>query len=232
VTVDFLPFLVTARVAASSTVLVVVIGLPLARWLTLLSKKGAATRRTVATLETLLVLPLVLPPTTLGYFLLVILGRRSPIGAFFESIGHPLVFDFPGAVIASAVAAFPLFFEPARAAFESVDPHVEDAVRLLGASERFVFLRVALPLAGRGLLAGGVLAFARAVGDFGTTLMVAGSIPGRTQTVAIAIYEAVQAGEEASALQSAFFVSLFALTALFGARMLRGSRVFPGSRAR
>lgn len=213
-----LPFVTTFRIAFLASALVCITGLPLARFLSCAGKRGA---RWVPALESVLLLPLVLPPTTLGYFLLVLLGRRSPLGAFFARLGIPLVFSVTGAVIAAAVAAFPLFFEPAKAAFDAVDPSFEQAARLLGASERFVFLRIALPLASRGVLAGLVLAFARAVGDFGTTLMVAGAIPGRTETVAIAIYEAVQAGEERPALLMAFFVSLFSLSALAAARWAR-----------
>lgn len=222
---ELAPFVVTARVAFASTALVVCFGLPLARALSRLERRGERARRVVALLETLFLLPLVLPPSTLGYFLLVLLGKRSPIGAFFAALGIPLVFNVAGAVVAAAFASFPLFFEPAKGAFDDVDPAIEDAARLLGAPERFVFSSIALPLASRGVLAGLVLAFARAVGDFGTTLMVAGSIPGRTQTVSLAIYEAVQAGEERSALALSLFVSLFALAALAGARLARRRRV-------
>lgn len=217
---DLAPYGVTARVAGLATVLVVLLGLPAARGLVLLSRRGGAAARAGAVLETLVLLPLVLPPTTLGYFLLVALGRRGPVGELLARLGHPLVFSLGGAVIAAACAALPLFVEPARAAFASVDPQVEDAARLLGAPERFVFLRVALPLAAPGIAAGAVLAFARAVGDFGTTLMVAGSIPGSTETVAISIWEAVQAGEERRALFLAVSVALFSATALAGARVL------------
>jgi len=218
------PFLVTARVALASTVLVVLAGLPLARGLSLAARRSARARRAVAALETLFLVPLVLPPSTLGYFLLVALGRRSPLGALADSLGVPLVFSVTGAVIAAAFASFPLFFEPAKGAFDAVDPRLEDAARLLGAGEGFVLARIALPLASRGLLAGLVLAFARAVGDFGTTLMVAGSIPGKTRTVSLAIYEAVQAGEERRALLLSVSVSAFALAALAGARFARARR--------
>ena len=218
---DLLPFAVTARVALAATALVTLLGLPLARGLSLWARHGTGARRAVAVLDTLFLLPLVLPPTTLGYFLLVLLGRRSPLGAFLTDLGIPLVFTAAGAVVASAVSAFPLFYEPVKAAFDSIDTSVEDAARLLGAPERFVLFRISLPLASRGLLAGIALAFARAVGDFGTTLMVAGSIPGHTQTVALAIYEAVQAGEDRRALMLAASVAVFSLAALAGARLVR-----------
>lgn len=148
-------------------------------------------------LDSMLTLPMVMPPTVLGYYLLVLLGRRGAIGAWLQdSFGINLIFTWQGAVIAAAVVAFPLVFKPARAAFESIDERVENAARVLGVSETALFFRVTLPLAWRGILAGVLLAFARALGEFGATLMVAGSIPGRTQTLSIAVYEAVQAGQD------------------------------------
>lgn len=148
-------------------------------------------------LDSLLTLPMVLPPTVLGYYLLVLLGQRGPVGAWLHAhFGVTLIFSWQGAVIAAAIVAFPLVFKPARAAFEAVDGQLEGAARVLGVSEAGVFFRVTLPLARRGILAGALLAFARALGEFGATLMVAGSIPGQTQTLSIAIYEAVQAGQD------------------------------------
>ncbi|HTN29917.1 MAG TPA: molybdate ABC transporter permease subunit, partial [Pseudomonas sp.] len=151
-------------------------------------------------LDTLLTLPMVMPPTVLGYYLLVLLGRRSTFGAWLhDSFGINLIFTWQGAVIAASVVAFPLVFKPARAAFEAVDGQLEQAARVLGVSEMGVFFRVTLPLAWRGIMAGVLLAFARALGEFGATLMVAGSIPGKTQTLSIAVYEAVQAGQDDTA---------------------------------
>ncbi|MGH8854660.1 MAG: molybdate ABC transporter permease subunit, partial [Telluria sp.] len=133
----------------------------------------------------------------LGYYLLVLLGRNGPVGAWLEAaFGIRLIFTWQGAVIAAAIVTFPLVFKPARAAFEGIDGRLEDAARVLGISEIALFFRVTLPLAWRGILAGALLAFARALGEFGATLMVAGSIPGRTQTLSIAVYEAVQAGQD------------------------------------
>lgn len=148
-------------------------------------------------LDTLLTLPMVMPPTVLGYYLLVLVGRRSWFGAWLQNnFGFSLIFTWQGAVIASSIVAFPLVFKPARAAFEAVDGQLEQAARVLGISELAIFFRVTLPLAWRGILAGVLLAFARALGEFGATLMVAGSIPGKTQTLSIAVYEAVQAGQD------------------------------------
>jgi molybdate transport system permease protein len=148
-------------------------------------------------LDAVMTLPMVLPPTVLGYYLLVLVGRRGVIGGWLDSeFGITLVFTWQGAVLAAAVVAFPLVYKASRAAFEGVDPEYQQAARVLGKSEWHVFWRVTLPLAWRGILAGAMLAFARALGEFGATLMVAGSLPGRTQTLSIAVYEAVQAGND------------------------------------
>ncbi|HWX00213.1 molybdate ABC transporter permease subunit [Collimonas sp.] len=149
--------------------------------------------------DAVLTLPLVLPPTVLGYYLLVLLGRRGVFGAWLEKWGIELVFTWQGAVIAATIVAFPLVLKSARAAFENVDAQLENAARVLGVSEAGVFFRVTLPLASKGIIAGVLLAFARALGEFGATLMIAGNLPGRTQTLSVAIYEAVQAGDDQTA---------------------------------
>lgn len=150
-------------------------------------------------IDSILTLPLVLPPTVLGYYLLVLLGKRGVFGAWLSKMGIELVFTWQGAVIASTIVAFPLVLKSARAAFENVDKQLENAARVLGVSEAGVFFRVSLPLAARGIAAGVLLAFARALGEFGATLMIAGNLPGRTQTLSVAIYEAVQAGDDSTA---------------------------------
>ena len=148
-------------------------------------------------LDALLTLPVVLPPTVLGYYLLVLLGRRGPIGSWLETyFGINLIFTWQGAVIAASIVAFPLVYKSARTAFEGVSRSYEDASRVLVKNEVQVFFLVTFPLAMRGILAGSMLAFARALGEFGATLMVAGSLPGKTQTLSIAVYEAVQAGND------------------------------------
>jgi molybdate transport system permease protein len=189
----WIPLLLSLKVAGWATALNLVFGvaagLALSRW-------RSAARDVV---DSLLTLPLVLPPTVLGYYLLVVLGRRGTIGGWLDSIGIQLVFTWQGAVIASMVVAFPLVLKSARAAFESVDPQLERAARTLGVSEVAIFFRVTLPLATRGILAGTLLAFARALGEFGATLMVAGNLPGRTQTLSVAVYAAVQAGDDSTA---------------------------------
>ncbi len=177
-------------------------------------------------LDTLLTLPMVMPPTVLGYYLLVLTGRRSWLGAWlYDNFGINMIFTWQGAVIAAAIVAFPLVFKPARAAFEAVDGQLEQAARVLGIGEIGIFFRVTLPLAWRGILAGVLLAFARALGEFGATLMVAGSIPGKTQTLSIAVYEAVQAGQDGVANTLVLITSAVCIVVLLAAGRLAPGRI-------
>lgn len=177
-------------------------------------------------LDTLLTLPMVMPPTVLGYYLLVLMGRHSWLGSWLqEHFGISLIFTWQGAVIAAAMVAFPLVFKPARAAFEAVDGQLEQAARVLGISEMAIFFRVTLPLAWRGILASVLLAFARALGEFGATLMVAGSIPGKTQTLSIAVYEAVQAGQDEVANTLVLMTSAVCIVVLLVAGRLAPGRI-------
>ncbi|MCX8749158.1 molybdate ABC transporter permease subunit [Snodgrassella sp. B3088] len=175
-------------------------------------------------LDTLLTLPMVMPPTVLGYYLLVLLGKNGFIGQFLQQyLNINLIFTWQGAVVAATVVSFPLVFKPARAAFDSLDPQLEQAGRVLGISNVGVFLRITLPLAWRGILAGVLLAFARSMGEFGATLMVAGSIPGQTQTLSIAVYEAVQAGDDQLANTLVLIISVVCiLILLLTSRLLSG----------
>jgi len=183
-------------------------------------------------LDALLTLPMVLPPTVLGYYLLVIIGRRGWLGGWLhDTLGISLIFTWQGAVIAASIVAFPLVFKPARAAFESIDPQLEQAARVLGLRAGQVFVRVTLPLAWRGILAGLLLAFARALGEFGATLMVAGSIPGETQTLSLAVYDAVQAGQDDLANRLVLITSLVCVAVLLVAgRLLPGYGIARGER--
>ena len=186
-----IPLLLTLKVAGWATLLASLFGVAIAFAIARLRFPGREI------LDAVMTLPMVMPPTVLGYYLLVLVGRRGVIGEWLnDTLGISLIFTWQGAVIAAAVVAFPLVYKAARAAFEGVERQFEQAARVLGKSEFEVFLRVTLPLAWRGILAGSMLAFARAMGEFGATLMVAGSIPGRTQTLSIAVYEAVQAGKD------------------------------------
>lgn len=193
-----------------ATVFGVGIGYILSRWRSPLSDG----------LDAVLTLPLVLPPTVIGYYLLVLLGRRGWLGQWLSQWNIELVFTWQGAVVAATLVSFPLVLQAARAAFESLDLTLADAARLLGVSGIALFLRVSLPLALRGILAGVLLAFARALGEFGATLMVAGSIPGRTQTLSIAIYEAVQIGDDALAQALVLVTACLCIAVLWVARAL------------
>jgi molybdate transport system permease protein len=175
-------------------------------------------------LDAVLTLPMVMPPTVLGYYLLVLIGSHSALGSWLiQHFGIRLIFTWQGAVIAALLVSFPLVFKAARAAFETIDPQLEDAARTLGIHEVAIFFRVSLPLAWRGILAGLLLSFARALGEFGATLMVAGSIPGRTQTLSIAVYEAVQAGQDDAAN---FLVAVTSIVCI--AVLLSAGRLMPG----
>ena len=183
------------RVAVLATLANAVVGVPLAWALARRRFRGRAL------VDLLVTLPLVLPPTVTGYYLIVLLGRRGWLGApIYAATGWTLAFTWYAAVVAATVMALPLLVRTARAAIESVEVDLEKAARTLGRSEWRVALEVTLPLARNGILAGLVLAFARALGEFGATLMLAGNIPGRTTTVPLAIYTAVQTGEETTAL--------------------------------
>lgn len=171
-------------------------------------------------LDTLLTLPMVMPPTVLGYYLLVLLGKQGALGAWLQGFGINLIFTWQAAVLAAAVVTFPLVFKPARAAFENLNAQYEQAARVLGIGELALFFRVTLPLAWRGIMAGLLLAFARALGEFGATLMVAGSIPGKTQTLSIAVYEAVQAGNDQLANYLVVVISIVCITLLISATKL------------
>ena len=216
-----MPLLLSLKVAGTATLIALALGTAAGFALA----RGRFPGRD--TLDALLLLPMVLPPTVLGYYLLVALGRGSPFGAWLESaLGVRLIFTWQGAAIAAAVVAFPLVFKGARAAFESIDPTLEKAGRALGLSAPVIALRITLPLAWRAIVAGGMLAFARALGEFGATLMVAGSIPGRTQTLSLAIYEAVQAGDDARANLMVIVASVTCVLLLVvAARLVRRGHV-------
>jgi len=174
-------------------------------------------------LDALITAPMVLPPTVLGYYLLTLIGRDSWLGQSWESLtGSPLVFTKTAAILAATIAAFPFVVKSARAAMEDVDPRLIGAASTLGASPLKVFLTIVLPLSRNGVLAGLTLGFARALGDFGVTLMVAGNIPGLTQTGSLAIYDAVSANREAEAGGMVAVMTAFAVLALYaGTKLMR-----------
>lgn len=182
-------------------------------------------------LDSMLSLPMVMPPTVLGYYLLVLLGKKSGLGRFlYETFGIQLIFTWQAATIAAAIVAIPLVYKPARAAFESVNPQFEQAAQTMGLSSWAIFCRISFPLAWRGILGGLLLGFARAFGEFGATLMVAGSIAGQTQTLSIAIYEAVQAGDDALANSMVLIASIVCIGVLLLAnRLASGHTVRPAT---
>lgn len=210
----WVPLALSLKVALWATAINLVLGVAVAFGL---SRWRSPAREVV---DSILTLPLVLPPTVLGYYLLVLLGRRGVFGHWLDRLGIELVFTWQGAVIASTLVAFPLVQKAARAAFEAVDPQLESAARVLGLREAGVFFRVSLPLAARGITAGALLAFARALGEFGATLMIAGNLPGRTQTLSVAIYAAVQAGDDRSAAIMVAVTSITCVVALLLAAWL------------
>lgn len=203
------------RVAAAATLLVTLVGIPAGY---LLGRRRFPGREL---LDAAVTLPLVLPPTVVGYYLILLLGRNGLIGAPLHSLtGWNVMFTWQAAVIASFVVALPFMVKTSRAAVEAVDRTLIEASLTLGHSEAWTTIRVTLPLAGRGIAAGAVLAFARALGEFGATLMLAGNIPGRTSTMPLEIYGAVASGEWDRAHALVLLFTAISALALFGANRL------------
>jgi molybdate transport system permease protein len=211
----------TTRMAVFSTVLILPFGLALAWWL------ARSRSRAKAIVETLVTLPLVLPPVVTGLLLLKLFGRRGPVGSWLhETFDLDIIFTWRAVVIALAVMSLPLLVRAARTAFEEVNPLFEQLARTLGASEWRIFMTITLPLARRGVLAGMILAFARALGEFGATIVVAGNIPGQTTTLPVAIYQAVQLGQDGRAWTLAgVSAGLAFLAVLAGEFLLRKRKV-------
>jgi molybdate transport system permease protein len=208
--INLFPLLLSFRVALTATLFTILIGLPIAFFLSRSRSKFADL------LDTLITLPIVLPPTVLGYYLLVLLGRQSGIGRFLEeNFNITIVFTPTGAVIAAMIVSIPFLIKSAKAAFENIDANIVNAARVLGRTEFNIFLTIIIPLAWRGIVAGITLGFARALGDFGTTLMVAGSIPNKTMTMPIAIYDALLAGNRELANILVIIMTIVAVTVLF-----------------
>jgi molybdate transport system permease protein len=216
---DWFPLWLSLRVATLATLIAAIAGVGFAYVLA----KGRFRGRGL--LEAILTVPIVLPPTVLGYYLLTTLGVNSPIGQAWEDVfGQPLVFTPTAAVIAASISALPFVVRTGRAAIEDVDPRLEAALRVAGHPEWRVATLVTLPVARRGLLAGIALGFARALGDFGATVMVAGNIPGRTQTLPIAVYDSVQAGNDTSARTGAMILAGIAIIVLLAVTSLSSRR--------
>jgi molybdate transport system permease protein len=218
----------TLRVAGLATLLILPPGLALA----LLFARRDFPGKAMA--ETLVALPLVMPPVATGLLLLKAFGRRGPLGRLLEEgLGWQVVFTWRAVVIAMAVMSLPLLVRSARVAFEEVSPRLEQIARTLGAGEARVFLTITLPLAARGIVAGALLAFARALGEFGATILVAGNIPGRTSTLSLAIYQHVQLGQDGTAFRLLGYAVAIAFLAVWASeRVLRRRPAHRASRAR
>ena len=188
------PIIISLKTALTATAITFVLGLAAARWM------AGMKSRMRDVLDGIFILPLVLPPTVVGLGLLLLFGRNSPVGRLLEYMGTSVVFSWSATVIAATTVAFPLMYQTARGAIEQIDPNIVDAARTLGCSEWSIFWRVTVPVAWPGIAAGLVLSFARALGEFGATLMVAGSLPWKTETIPVAIYFAVEGGHTEQAL--------------------------------
>ncbi|MDD4170367.1 MAG: molybdate ABC transporter permease subunit [Desulfotomaculaceae bacterium] len=206
---DWHPVILSVRVAIIATIIVTCLGVPLTRFMARKEFYGKDV------LEAAITLPMVLPPSVVGYGLLMLIGKKGLLGRYLADMGVTLVFTWYAAVIAATVVAFPLMYQSAKAAFMSVDLDFEKAARTLGASEARIFFTVTLPLAWPGILAGLVLTFARALGEFGATLMVAGNIPGLTQTIPTAIYFAVESGKDVLARTLVVIITIFSFCVIF-----------------
>jgi len=191
---DLTPLWISLKTATIATIFTFFIGIGAARWMTYYQGKSKAL------IDGLFTLPLVLPPTVVGFFLLLIFGKYSPVGQLLQYFDLSIIFTWTAALIASITVAFPLMYKTAKGAFEQVDPDLIQAARTLGASDRRIFFKIIIPLSWPGIAAGTVLSFARALGEFGATLMLAGNIPGVTQTIPIAIFFAAEGGNMQQAL--------------------------------
>jgi len=204
----FEPLLVSLKTVAVTTVLTFFLGIAAARWMAHYNGKFKSL------IDGLFILPMVLPPTVVGYGLLLLFGVNGPLGKALMAIGEKVVFSWEATVIAATVMAFPIMYMTAKGAFEQVEPNIEAAARTLGAGEWRVFWTVTLPLAKAGIIAATVLAFARSLGEFGATLMLAGNIAGKTQTIPIAIYFAIQAGDMDKAMVLCIIVLVISFVSL------------------
>ncbi|MBP5773733.1 MAG: molybdate ABC transporter permease subunit [Eubacterium sp.] len=213
---DLSPLWISLKIALISTVITFVLGILIARLVTKM-KKGKAV------VDSVLSIPLVLPPTVVGFFLLVIFGSNSPIGKFLDRLGADVIFTVTGAVIAAIIVSFPIMYRSTRGALEQVDPKYVDAARTLGLSEWKIFKKVILPNAWPGIAAATVLTFARALGEFGATIMVAGNIPGKTRTMSVAIYSFMQSGNRDKAYLWVGIVVAFSLVILIAMNLFTDS---------
>jgi len=216
---DITPFWISLKVASISTVIVALVGIIISKWL--YQRRGMIAR----ILESIIILPIVLPPTVMGFILLIIFSPRSLIGEFFTNVLHlPVVFTLTGAVIASVIVSLPLMYQHTVQGFRSIDHKMLNTARTMGASENKVFFKLILPLAKRSILSGIMMSFARAIGEFGATLMVAGYIPNKTNTLPLEIYFLVEQGKENQAWLWVLVLVAFAITVIGTINVLNRDR--------
>ena len=206
---DLTPLWISIKVGFISTIIVSILGIFICR--TLYKRKGHATQF----LESLILLPIVLPPTVLGFILIIVFSPRTFVGQIFQNVLHlPVVFTMTGAVIASVIVSFPLMYQHTIQGFRSINPKMLNTARTMGASERKIFYRLILPLSKRSIIAGIMMSFARAIGEFGATLMVAGYIPNKTNTLPLEIYFLVEQGKENQAWLWVLVLVAFSITVI------------------
>ena len=216
---DFTPFWISIKVALISTVIVTIIGVLISKWL--YERKGIIAR----ILESIIVLPIVLPPTVMGFILLIIFSPHSVVGRFFSNVLHiPVVFTMTGAVIASVIVSFPLMYQHTVQGFRGIDSKMLNTARTMGASERKIFYRLVVPLSKRSILSGIMMSFARAIGEFGATLMVAGYIPNKTNTLPLEIYFLVEQGKQNQAWLWVLVLVAFAIVVISTINLLNRDR--------
>ena len=207
-TLDLSPLWISLKTASTATAITIFLGISLARWMVFGGGRGKEV------IDTLVIMPMVLPPTVVGFILLLIFGKNGVLGQILAKVGATVVFSWTATVITATVVAIPLMYRTARGAFEQIEVNAIDAARVLGASDWYIFWRIIIPVSLPGIIAGVILSFARALGEFGATIMLAGNIPGKTQTIPLAIFLAVESGETQTAFIWAGIVLLISLSAI------------------
>lgn len=221
---DIIPFWISLKVAISSTLIVLILGILIARWL--YQRHGVMAR----VIESFIVLPIVLPPTVMGFILLIIFSPKYPLGHFFTQVLHiPVVFTLTGAIIASTIVSLPLMYQHTVQGFRNIDTKMLNTARTMGASELKIFFKLTLPLSKRAVLSGVMMSFARAIGEFGATLMVAGYIPNKTNTLPLEIYFLVEQGKENQAWLWVIVLVAFAITVIGTINLMHRERFKEGT---
>lgn len=213
---DLSPLWISLKTAATATSITIVVGIGLACWMVFGRTGSRRLERIKELVDMIVILPMVLPPTVLGFILLLIFGKNGVIGRFLYQLGVAIVFSWPATVITATVVALPLMYRTTRAAFEQLEPNIIDAARVLGVPDWYTFFRVVLPVSLPSIGAGIILSFARALGEFGATIMLAGNIPGKTQTIPLAIFLAVESGQMETAYLWVAIVLVISISAILG----------------